>query len=183
MNAVRVDIGVWDWTRRSWREAFYPPDMPAAWRVAYYANEYGCAGLPARAWSVRRLAAWAEDLPESFGLWLECGREQLERADLASALAGFGARLAGVWLRPGLDAQPLRRAGIAVIGAPWDARRRAGEAAVGRYRVRGELDLRAAREVLEAFAAAPGPQSRQLLVDGAPEQLARLRELAALLGF
>jgi hypothetical protein len=181
-EGVRVDVGAWDWQSPTWREEYYPEELPQEWRAAYYANEFRCAGLPAAAWSAAQLKAWREDLPEHFALWLECGPAQLADPEVVPALAALGSRLAGVWLGEAADPAALRAAGIRVIEAPWDARRRMGEAAAGLYRADTELDLRAAREVLEAFAAVPGPQCRQLLVAGSPAQLSRLRELGELLG-
>ncbi|MEJ2632937.1 MAG: hypothetical protein P8011_12720 [Acidihalobacter sp.] len=182
-EGVRVDVGAWDWQSPAWGEEYYPEDLPQEWRAAYYTNEFRCAGLPAAAWSAVQLRAWREDLPEHFALWLECGPAQLADPEVVPALAALGSRLSGIWLGGRGDPAALRASGIRVIEAPWDAGRRLGEAAVGLYRADTELDLRAAREVLEAFAAAPGPQCRQLLVTGAPAQLSRLRELGELLGF
>lgn len=181
-DGVRVDVGAWDWQSQLWREAYYPEELPEEWRAAYYANEFRCAGLPADAWSVERLGIWSGDLPEDFALWLEVDAARLEEPGAVPALTALGPRLAGVWLRPGVEAGRLRSAGVRMIAAPWDARQRRGGAAVGLYRPGAELDLRAAREVLEAFASASGPRSRQLLVAGSPAQLARLRELGELLG-
>lgn len=181
-EGVRVDVGVWDWRSPAWRLDYYPEELPDEWRAAYYANEFRCAGLPAGAWSVALLPGWCEDLPEDFALWLEIGPGQLAEPGSVPALAALGSRLAGVWLRPDAAPQPLRDAGIRVIEGLWDARRHMGEAAVGLYRPGAQLDLHAARRVLEAFAAAPGLPRRQLLVAGSPQQLARLRELGELLG-
>lgn len=182
VEGVRIDVGAWDWANQRWRREYYPEDLPEEWRATYYANEFRCAGLPADAWSAPQLAAWREDLPETFALWLECGRAQLAEPQTLPALAALGKRLAGVWLQANTDAGPLREAGIRVIDAPWDAENGTGETAAGLYRPGAELDLRAARGVLDAFAAAPGPQRRQLLVAGSPAQLGRLRELGELLG-
>lgn len=177
-----MDVGAWGWASARWCREYYPEEMPEEWRAAYYANEFCCAGLPAETWSAPQLKAWCEDLPATFALWLECGQMQLADSATLPALAALGERLAGVWLRANADAGPLREAGIRVIDAPWDARDGTGKASAGLYRPGASLDLRAARGVLEAFAAVPGPQRRQLLVEGSPTQLARLRELGELLG-
>ncbi|MEJ2478704.1 MAG: hypothetical protein P8Y78_00755 [Acidihalobacter sp.] len=181
-DGVRVDVGAWDWQRPVWRREYYPEELPEEWRAAYYANEYRCAGLPAHAWSVESLAAWREDLPETFSLWMEVGPAQLAEAGSVQALVALGSRLAGVWASPEADLAMLRAAGIRVIAPPREAWRHGDEAAAGLYRPGAELDLRAARGMLEAFAFAPGPLRRQLLVAGSPAQLARLRELGELLG-
>lgn len=179
---VRVDVGAWDWRSPVWCREYYPEELPEEWRAAYYANEYRCAGLPAHAWSVELLAAWCEDLPENFSLWLEVGPAQLAEPGAVPALVALGSRLAGIWPSPETDPATLRDAGIRVITQPREAWQTGDEASVGLYRPGGNMDLRAAREVFEAFASAPGPRSRQLLVSGSPAQLARLRELGELLG-
>jgi hypothetical protein len=181
-DGIRIDIGVWGWASQCWCREYYPEDMPEEWRATYYANEFRCAGLPADAWSVPQLEAWREDLPASFALWLECGQTQLADSATTPAMIALGERLAGVWLLEDANAGPLREAGIHVIDAPWGAEEGRGEASAGLYRLGATLDLRAARGVLEAFAVAPGPQRRQLLVEGSPVQLAQLRELGELLG-
>lgn len=182
LNEVKVDVGVWDWEREVWKVAFYPPDLPEEWRVAYYANEYSCAGLPAEAWSVQRLATWAEDLPETFSLWLEFGREHLEDPELPRAVAAMGSRLSGGWLQPGIDAACLDRQWERLIPAPWSEHIPESTAPVGLYCVGERLDLRLAREVFKTFSCAPGPSRRQLLFGATPEQLAQLRVLGELMG-
>lgn len=182
VGQIFIEVGAWNCWGPQWLQDYYPPDLPQDWRTAYYANEFPCAGLPAGAWTAADLAAWANDLPESFSLWLECGEQQLAEPGLRSALIALGDKLAGVWVTTQANSSALRASGVRVVSAPWRPQQPGGEAVVGLYRPAVEFDLREARAAVEAFAAAPGPPRRQLLAAVAPTHLERLTELVQLLG-
>jgi len=46
----RLLLGTVGWERADWLRAYYPQDLPAEWRLAYYANDCGCVLLPAEVW-------------------------------------------------------------------------------------------------------------------------------------
>jgi hypothetical protein len=46
----RILLGTAGWERPDWRDAYYPADLPAEWRLAYYANDCDCLLLSAAEW-------------------------------------------------------------------------------------------------------------------------------------
>lgn len=194
----RVEIGVWDWGRPEWVASYYPSDLPVDWRPAYYANDYACVGLPSSAWMPADVSGWAEETGAHLCFWLGCGVRQLAVPGLVEHLYTLGSRLAGLVFEQ-VDAttarglmEALKRAGVAPaqaaepplpgIGAPWRAEHPDRPGGVGLYRPRAEDDARKRRSLLEAFAAAPGPVDRCLLVDGPPAVVDECRQLTQLLG-
>lgn len=54
--------------------SFYPEDLPAAWRLTYFANEVRRVLVPAARWlpfDPERIAQWARDVPSDFRFFLE----------------------------------------------------------------------------------------------------------------
>lgn len=166
---MEIDMGALDWMGPDWLASYYPPDLPEDWRLAYYANEYRCAGTAQTPASV--LAQWAAGLPADFALW------QRDKTP------GEGVCLRRLRLPPPADAAGEDDAwlwrGRAVH--PW-APGRETPAQVAVMRPEIAQDLVAARRWLTRFAAAAGPERRCLLVDAGPAQIERLRELQWLLG-
>jgi len=73
-----VMLGARGWRWRHWVHAFYPLDMPPAWRLAFYNTQFDCVFLPAETWrraTKRQLAQWAEDTRDQFLFLLEGGVE------------------------------------------------------------------------------------------------------------
>jgi len=46
----RLLLGTVGWERADWLRGYYPHDLPAEWRLAYYANDCDCVLLPGEAW-------------------------------------------------------------------------------------------------------------------------------------
>jgi len=46
----RLLLGTVGWERPEWLQGYYPHDLPADWRLAYYANDCGCVLLPVDLW-------------------------------------------------------------------------------------------------------------------------------------
>ena len=63
----RLLLGTVGWERADWLSDYYPPDLPADWRLAYYANDCGCVLLPADSWSAMDRDLPAESLDEAAG--------------------------------------------------------------------------------------------------------------------
>ncbi len=173
----RVVVGAVGWTHPAWRGGFYPPDLPAGWRLAYYANEFEALWVPAAAWGARpaaRAAAWAEALPAGFDLVAALPPEALAAGAALARRAWWRAleRLAP-WLRAVVAPAARDRAGEAaraclaarwpVLDAPdangpggiwtWQGGSASG-AAVGLLELPdGGRDLRALRAAIEAFLA------------------------------
>ena len=81
---LRVMAHGWDFP--AWVNAFYPEDLPADWRLAYYANEFRGVLVPDACWRASPpadLGSWFEDLAEPFEVYLEWRSEMpAERVDL-----------------------------------------------------------------------------------------------------
>ena len=72
--AGRILLGTAGWDRSDWLDAYYPPDLPAEWRLAYYANECNCVLLPATGWcgtDCERLGRAFAEAPEYLTVFLE----------------------------------------------------------------------------------------------------------------
>lgn len=133
----------------------YPPDLPAAWRLAYFANVFWGVLVPSRVWrgaGPEEAAAWLADTPPRFRFYLE-----LERADLADQTARLavvlGDRLAG-WVAPApvLGTLPGAAAArlIQLTGEAAQADRVAGSGLAWVVPPPLVKDLRGARDWLEA---------------------------------
>ena len=76
-----------------WSEGFLPPDIPAEWKLAYFANEFSTALLSLEDLSVINAQAdecW-DDLPAGFRIYLELQKPDWPELpqNLLSALSGF----------------------------------------------------------------------------------------------
>lgn len=80
----RLLLGTRGWDHADWVSAFYPDDLPADWRLAYYANEHRAVLWPAThcmsvfpgmcipALSVVEMRQWAAELDAGFRFLFEC---------------------------------------------------------------------------------------------------------------
>jgi hypothetical protein len=117
-----IEIITHGWDRPDWIGTFYPDDLPAEWRLSYFANAFGAVLVPLDLW--RRadpevLAGWAADVPDGFGFYLETAaaptQQERSRAaeSLSTRLRGWvslaGSRTADLpaWGHP--DGAPLAR--------------------------------------------------------------------------
>jgi hypothetical protein len=97
-------VAAWGWDHAAWVGPFYPPDMPAEWRLAFYANAFRAVLVPAPALAAasrEEVASWAADAPAPFAFHVEVGApfdpdEPASLAGLVGALAPLEARVAGL---------------------------------------------------------------------------------------
>jgi hypothetical protein len=80
-----------EWQHASWEEGYYPEDIPAEWRLGYYANEFR-AVLAEPPPGTEEVAAWLDDVDEDFGFCLDLRQSVAD----SSALAAFKQQLLGV---------------------------------------------------------------------------------------
>lgn len=80
----------------------YPADLPAEWRLSYFANAHWGALVPSAIWrrtALDQLRAWVADTPPRFRFFLDLDRD-LDRGDpqgpLDSVCNALGDRLGGV---------------------------------------------------------------------------------------
>ncbi len=65
-----------------WDRDFFPDDLPADWRLSFYANEYGGILLPAEVWEQEQKPDdWLDDVPEVFDFHFQV-RAGMRRASL-----------------------------------------------------------------------------------------------------
>lgn len=194
----RVLIGACGWEHAGWQGAFYPDDLPADWRLGYYANLHPVVLAPADAWLAPGTAARARAEAGDGLLFLA----EVPQACLTHAVAGDGAALeawlagvtalgeyaAGLVLPSGAPRLPsalLQRLDqVAPLAIEDDLPGAEGFARVWHgppespQLDRGRLALariaspapppRDLRAILEALLAAAGERRAVLLVDGEP---------------
>lgn len=114
----RCNLGAIGWEHDAWYGAFYPEDLPPAWRLTFYNTEFECVYLPYAMWgreTPETLAQWYDDTLERFRFLLEPAHGPVADEDAARLLAlGEKALLAEVhagpaivWLEPGADLKQL----------------------------------------------------------------------------
>lgn len=188
-SAVGLDIVVDGWELPGWERDLYPEDLPADWRLAYFANEFPAVMLAAKRWlpaDSARLDSWSKDVPDGFRFYLGDAEPAAGRQDLDLARHVLGSKLAGLVQKPGADVAP-----------PADE--------VSRFRILGEpaglpdagclpawhiprahyRDLRAGRAWLEGLCTqAPGGRGLLLFAgaDTGVDDLRRWWHLLRLLG-
>ena len=188
MPRGKIEIVPRGWDHADWVGPYYPPDLPRAWRLSYFANEFPGVLVPADVWpnvASEAMAGWARDVLDRFHIYLELP-DAGEARDLRRASALLSDSLAGLVLGagrppPAAGELPLYRAagtlGRSVLG-------RVGDQAAGLATEIQDFpgaDLRAARSWLEALArASPASSPLLVIVGGQPPDLALLRTLAEL---
>jgi hypothetical protein len=184
MTKAFLEIVTIGWDLPGWSKDFYPPDLPAQWRLTYFANEFPAVLIPFRLWGSADAAAtraWAQDVHPDFRFYLELPDRAAAAAPLAQIPAMEG-KLAGLVGKrsapPGPPAPFLRwREGESA---------RAGDAGGACSVPRPDMELRAARAWLESFAAGLKGGTGLVVLEGdtvGAEDLRRWLQLARLLGF
>ena len=116
-TAFAVVVGARGWQHRGWEGTYYPTDLPAQWRLPYYANDFSGVLVPEREWrqvSPAELRQWREDTPEGFGFFLETGDPAAPGAEQAAeALRDRRAGFVGV-------SGPAPTGSLAAIPLPQD---------------------------------------------------------------
>ncbi len=81
-----IKVGVCDWSRFMSAGGFYPDDLPRAWELDYYSNEFetACINLSAIQAPLTLLQQWVEDLDDKFELFFRL--ERLDQVDLVKQL-------------------------------------------------------------------------------------------------
>ncbi len=100
--AQAILIGARGFDRDEWTGGFYPPELPADWRLAAYANHLRAVLVPGETWETAGPSAiqkWAEDTDPGFRFVLELppGASDPDRAcTKADALEDFFATVAPI---------------------------------------------------------------------------------------
>lgn len=84
---ARVRIGSTGWHPHSWAGTYYPGDIPEAWKLAYFANEFNGILLPQASWQqqVQQLPEMLEDVHEDFAVYLQLASADGDTAVLQQA--------------------------------------------------------------------------------------------------
>jgi hypothetical protein len=188
---VRLRVAaVHDTTNPAWR-SFYPEDLPADWRLAYYAHFWRDLLVLADDWT-----AWVEDphrLPEvPAELRIYFNVPPGAGSDCAELASRLGARLGGFLLsEAGSVASPQLRPSLLSrrVPDPVIAGSRCAQAfANGRETVlvlepETGLDLRQWRTLLEALHAVSTPEQETLVfLHAAPDEIERAQTILRLSG-
>lgn len=176
----RLMLGTVGWSRPDWDAGYYPPDLPPAWRLAYYANEADCVLLDESAWRAAQTPAWREALAEApaglaFFLRLDGEPDPAARRAMECFADRRVALLVERPCRGTLPCAQWRRTDDGWLSP-------GGEARLVLWRI-DRFDLRALRA--QAAALAGDPPAVALVLDGPganPGRLAELRTLCELLG-
>jgi len=93
-----VKIGAVGWQHENWDQDYYPDDLPADWKLDYYANELNCVLLKADLWqsaSEDEIENWNDSIHEYFQFCLEMPTVKVEKAIIEKQLSCFESP---VWL-------------------------------------------------------------------------------------
>lgn len=177
--AGRRLLGTVGWERPDWLAGYYPADLPADWRLAYYANDCGCVLLPASAWcsgDPGRLERAVGEAPADLRIFLQAAtpmpRDLSERAEILAAQRAVllveqpGTDCPGLpqWVAQGVD-----------LWVDTDSDARLVRWSIDAFDLRG---LRSRAEVLE-------PRVQALVLDGpgaVPGRIPELRVMLELMG-
>ncbi|MCW8945604.1 MAG: hypothetical protein OQL27_12595 [Sedimenticola sp.] len=112
-----IKIGAAGWEHSGWLSAFYPDDLPADWRLSYYANEFQIVQIPPALWlsaDVDVFTQWRDDVADSFRFILDisnCMAEQGALESLQQCLKTLGEKVAGLVSWVPLSAEEIERVG------------------------------------------------------------------------
>ncbi|MEN8170265.1 MAG: hypothetical protein ABFS08_08585 [Pseudomonadota bacterium] len=169
---MEIEIAAYGWQSREW-DRFYPEDMPADWRLDYYANEFFAVVVPYSEWSVQaddELLAWQQQVSEDFRFYWEqpCGEDvAAARLQALMADAEFAAHWGGV----------VDIAAVSPLPQPPF-----GGESLAVLRQQKNSELRPLREELEQAMAQEGSRLLVVVEAAAAETLRPARDLALLLG-
>ena len=108
LNSTEINIGTYGWCHPEWSGTFYDPDLPADWRLSWYANHFRTVVIPADyVLSADRIDRWLADTDPAFRFILEIdqtflstNRAQPEEWSLKTIERLFSGQLDAVIYRP-----------------------------------------------------------------------------------
>jgi hypothetical protein len=171
---MQIEIAAHGWQGPEW-EHFYPDDLPAEWRLAYYGNEFFAVVVPYGEWSVagdEALLAWSREVKEGFHFYWELPLEAAAARARLQRLRGE-ARFAAHW------------GGVVDVAAPLPRSRfHLGQERLALLRLSQPLALRPLGQAMQgAMEEAQGSSCLLVVVEAAAAASLRpARDLALLLG-
>lgn len=103
MTHIDLRIAARDWDHSHWQGEYYPDDLPAEWRLPFYANEFRAILLPPQKWLAadsHELEDWLDETPEDFRFYLEIDRPDFEWTEQEGRLQILMPKLGGIVLHP-----------------------------------------------------------------------------------
>ena len=178
-------VGVYDWAQFASDGGFYPDDLPAEWRLPFFANEFesACVGLSEQILQTADDLEWLQDLPAGFRLYFDEQPLRQSKSELLPQLKNF---------KTVLSAAGVAGAENFIDASEWwtpDAPNDSclallpGDASARQYR--GWIEQWMAQPI-EPVAADDGQQERILWLRGdtaRPATLTECRTLVELMGF
>ena len=75
VNRPDINLGAYGWQHSQWGENFYPDDLPEAWQLTYYSNEFNAVVVPVAYWNTHSISdclEWIDNVHENFQFFVEC---------------------------------------------------------------------------------------------------------------
>lgn len=173
------------WQHPGWDKTFYPDDMPAEWRLSYFANNFA-AVLVSRGdcekLDTDTVERWLDELEDDFDFYLE--------ADVSNEIkAAFANRLGGILIDNADNARTFEEnKGISLPNSPGSRIFVSldGEQCFSLYQPPGELTLADLRADIEGLLQVSTTARRCVLcwdtAEPKPGELENARVIAELLG-
>ncbi|MGD2119324.1 MAG: hypothetical protein PVG66_13265 [Chromatiales bacterium] len=187
------------WQHAGWDNSYYPEDIPADWKLSYYANDFRAVVVPQQDWLAIEADDWEtllDDVDEQFRFYLALDSHDLSETQLRIPLDALSDQLGGFLLKQ-TNAVPLESTGhgdVPFIGPCTESdsqqetphcwldlqTERPCRHDVVWIRERYSLpELRSGFERLQAFF--PEQQNRLVVVDLAEPDTAYMQEIRTLL--
>jgi hypothetical protein len=169
---MEIAIAARGWQGSEW-DHFYPDDMPAEWRLDYYANEFFAVVVPYQEWSQAAdevVLGWMQQVAEEFRFYWELPPEALAARRRLQGLLGereFAAHWGGV---------------VDLEAAVPRAQNLCSEERLLLLHLEQNLALRPLRQAMEGAIAQGGSTLLVVVEATALESLRPARDLAWLLG-
>lgn len=169
---MEITIAACGWLGPEW-DHFYPDDLPAEWRLDYYANEFLAVMVPYVEWSVAAdevLLAWPQKVADDFRFFWELPPEAVAACARLQRLRGedeFAAHWGGV---------------VDFAAAPPLSQTPFGHERLALLRLQHNMGLRPLRQAIDG-ALGQGEAHLLVVVEAsAADSLRATRDLALLLG-
>jgi hypothetical protein len=182
-----VSVGVFDWGHFGLTGGYYPDDLPAEWRLAYFANDFDSACLRLASYNRQQglLEEMLDDLPERFDLsWLIDRQVDFGLIETALGADPFSLILVD---QPEMDAALAIDGGVHLM--TLDQLQRADPPCAPCGLLPPDDDLRLTRAAVEQWMQPcfDRPAGRRNLwlaaAQTSPQQLSEVRLLVEMLGF
>jgi hypothetical protein len=184
-----LKLGAYGWHHKHWQQSFYDDELPADWRLTFYANEFNTVLVPAHYMGTDRdIEQWCEDVNEAFRFYIEWPQQVDSATALREELASMGALLGGVLLPANTQLQSAALPPDCPV-YHWQANSLWRGIWRPDHPLRTDLavfdaeqrDLRQQRQCLEAFVADSEGRCRALLLSDPELEIKKLQELKTLL--